>query len=66
MGSTIPTVSDITALLAALEKYPIGAMLLLLFVLAGVLALWVYKQKPVQKPRTAMRRKLAVPEIGHE
>lgn len=45
---TLPSVSDISALLAALEAHPIGAAFLLLFLLIGVLALWVYRRDPIR------------------
>lgn len=55
-SSSMPTVSDIVALLAALERYPVGALLLLLFLLVGVLGIWVYRvrpNRPVRKPTNA-------------
>jgi hypothetical protein len=58
----MPTVADIAALLAALEKYPVGALLLLLFVLAAILGLWVYKHKPPSRSTAERMRKLAIPE----
>jgi hypothetical protein len=51
MTISLPSVSDIATLLAALEQHPIGALWLLLLVLAGILGLWVYLQGTLQSKR---------------
>jgi hypothetical protein len=46
MNLPIPTVTDVIALLAGLEKHPLGVLLLILFLLVAILSLWVYKLRP--------------------
>jgi len=57
MNISLPTVSDITALLAALEQYPVGSMWLFLLALAGILGMWVFRQKPSVTKRVRDRIK---------
>ena len=51
MNTSMPSVSDIAVLLAALERYPIGSVILLVFALVIILGIWVYRQRPAPKLR---------------
>jgi hypothetical protein len=51
MTISLPTVSDIATLLAALEPHPVGVRWVLLLVLAGTLGWRVYLQGTLQTKR---------------
>ena len=51
LNTTYPSISDLVSLIEALQRYPLGGVLLLLLVLAIVLGIWAFRAPRISSKR---------------